>query len=152
LEHSTSAVRSARYDLTLPPTNTLEPPPGVIDGNLLRLFRQFVDLREDRQKCCPQFGQVHGAPTHKEFTTQEGLEPPNSIAYGGLPHATFLSRSHEVALLSDSKKVSNLLEFHCTSPFDRRSSNVLPISPSPGRAAMTIFSPCPRKTDGLMAG
>jgi hypothetical protein len=91
--------------------------PGVSAGNLLRLSHQFVDLREDRQKCFPQFRQLHGAPAQEEFTAQEGLEPPNSIAYGGLPHATFLSRSHEVALLSDSKKVSNLLEFHCTSPF-----------------------------------
>jgi hypothetical protein len=76
LEHFLSAVRSTCQDLALPPTHTLlegcftlEPPPGVIAGNLLRFSRQFVDPSEDRQKCRSQFRQLHGAPAHEEFTT-----------------------------------------------------------------------------------
>jgi hypothetical protein len=108
----------------------------------MRLSHQCVDLREDRQKCYPQFRQLHGAPAQEEFAAQERLEPPNSIAYGGLPHAAFLGRSFEFPLLRDGKKVANLVEFHCASRLtatrpEERSSD----SPSPGQAAMTIFRP-----------
>jgi hypothetical protein len=87
-------------------------------GNLLCLFRQFVDLRKDRQDFGPQLRQLHGARAQEELTTELGLKPPHSIAYGGLPHTAFLGRPTEALLPRDGKAVTNLLQIHCTFLFD----------------------------------
>src|SRR5262249_48267659 len=68
----------------------------------------------------PQLRQLHGARAQEELATELGLKPPDSIAYGGLPHAAFFGRSPEAPLLCNGKTVANLLQVHCASSLTPR--------------------------------